>query len=126
MGARAVVVQDGCLLVIRRFKDGQWRAVIPGGKVEPGETPAEAAVRELAEETSLTACVDRLFWDNAADAQLFFLMGPATGTLALGGPEALEQSETNQHIPTWVPLAQLDEIGLVPAALIKKVRALEA
>lgn len=125
MGARAVVVQDGCLLVIRRFKGGQWRAVIPGGKVEPGEQPAEAAVRELAEETSLTAHVQRLFWDNTADGQLFFLMGPATGTLALGGPEALEQSETNQHIPTWVPLDELDDIGLVPAALIDKVRALQ-
>ena len=119
------MVQDGCLLVIRRFKHGCWTAVIPGGKVEPGETPEDAAVRELAEETSLTACVDRLFWDNTVDQQLFFLMGPATGTLALGGPEALEQSETNQHVPTWVPLGDLDEVGLVPAALIDKVRALE-
>lgn len=124
MGARAVVVQDGCLLVIRRLKDGHWRAVIPGGKIEPEESAELAAVRELAEETSLSASVVRLLWDNAAEGQLFFLMGPATGTLALGGPEASEQSESNQHVPTWVPLEQLDDVALCPAELIPLVRAL--
>ncbi|QHF23994.1 NUDIX domain-containing protein [Rathayibacter sp. VKM Ac-2804] len=32
---------------------GEGRIVAPGGKLEPGESPAEAAVRELAEEVGL-------------------------------------------------------------------------
>jgi 8-oxo-dGTP diphosphatase len=32
---------------------GAGRAVGPGGKLDPGETPAEAAVREVAEETGI-------------------------------------------------------------------------
>jgi 8-oxo-dGTP diphosphatase len=46
---------DGRLLLIRRANDpgrGLWS--IPGGRVEPGETDAEAVIREMAEETGLT------------------------------------------------------------------------
>ena len=45
----------GEVLLIRRADDGRW--AMPGGWVEPGETPAEAAVRETAEETGLTVSV---------------------------------------------------------------------
>ncbi len=47
---------DGKVLMMRRRKQpnlGQWTA--PGGKVELYESPAECAVRELAEETGLMA-----------------------------------------------------------------------
>jgi 8-oxo-dGTP diphosphatase len=50
------VVQDdaGRLLLVRRGREpsrGLWS--LPGGRVEPGETPAEAVVREVREETGL-------------------------------------------------------------------------
>jgi 8-oxo-dGTP diphosphatase len=50
------VVHDaaGRLLMIRRGHEpsrGLWS--LPGGRVEPGETPAEAVVREVREETGL-------------------------------------------------------------------------
>lgn len=51
----AVATDDtGRLLVIRRGHApaaGTWS--IPGGRVEPGETDAEALIREMAEETGL-------------------------------------------------------------------------
>jgi 8-oxo-dGTP pyrophosphatase MutT (NUDIX family) len=45
-----------CLLITRRAPRlrahaGQW--ALPGGRVEPGETPADGALRELAEEVGL-------------------------------------------------------------------------
>jgi 8-oxo-dGTP pyrophosphatase MutT (NUDIX family) len=52
-GAEAAVFdQDGRLLLIRRADDGLW--ALPGGMINSGETPAQAAVREALEETGLT------------------------------------------------------------------------
>lgn len=52
--------QRGQLLLVRRGHEpqtGRWS--VPGGRVEPGESPAEAAVREALEETGLAVRVER-------------------------------------------------------------------
>jgi 8-oxo-dGTP pyrophosphatase MutT (NUDIX family) len=53
--AAAVVAVDparGVLLLWRhRFITDSWGWEVPGGEIDPGETPAEAAVREMLEET---------------------------------------------------------------------------
>ena len=54
VGAGAVVVKSGQVLLIRRGKaprKGEWS--LPGGSVEIGETTEEATLREVKEETGL-------------------------------------------------------------------------
>jgi 8-oxo-dGTP pyrophosphatase MutT (NUDIX family) len=46
------------LLIHERIWDGSTHWVAPGGGVEAGETPQQAAVRELAEETGIVATVE--------------------------------------------------------------------
>ncbi len=48
---------DGRVVVVSQYRPGPGRAVLslPGGIVDPGETPAAAAVRELREETGYAA-----------------------------------------------------------------------
>ena len=57
-----VVFKDGCVLLVRRANPpdaGQWG--FPGGKVNWGETIEKAAVREILEETGVTAKAKRVF-----------------------------------------------------------------
>ncbi len=48
----------GEVLMVRRTDDGQWD--LPGGRVEPGEEVQAAALRELKEETGLSAAAAEL------------------------------------------------------------------
>ena len=52
-GACALLVQDGKVLLVRQFRYayGELTWEVPAGKLNPGEDPAAAAMRELEEET---------------------------------------------------------------------------
>ena len=57
--AAAVIERDGRILIGQR-KRGSWHPLkweFPGGKVEPGESPRDALVRELREELAIEAVV---------------------------------------------------------------------
>lgn len=51
-GASAAVLDGDRLLLTKRSDNGEW--CLPGGGIDPGERPAEAAEREVFEETGLT------------------------------------------------------------------------
>ena len=56
--AGGVVVRDGEVVVIvptRRAADGSRVLALPKGHVDPGETPIQAATREVREETGIVA-----------------------------------------------------------------------
>lgn len=50
--------QRGWILLEKRSDNGLWG--LPGGRIEPGESAVEAAVREVKEETGLTVTITRL------------------------------------------------------------------
>jgi 8-oxo-dGTP diphosphatase len=72
---------------------GKWNA--PGGKVEPGETPEECALREFYEETGLTVAGPRMrgvltfpAFDDQEDWYVFvFTAEDYSGTLRKSCPE---------------------------------------
>ena len=92
----AVVVGDGELLMIRRGHGpagGTWS--LPGGRVERGETAAEAVVREVGEETGLEGvCGPFLGW-----AELIERRAPRRGPRLRGRPS----STTSDPSPATTP-----------------------
>lgn len=60
VGVTAVVVRGGQVLLVQRADNGAWTPVT--GIVEPGENPADGAVREVLEESGVHAVPRRLAW----------------------------------------------------------------
>ena len=70
---------DGRILVVRPTYTNDW--MLPGGRVERGETPHAAAVREAREETGLDVVIDRLALVDARRARdtSFIFVAHVTG-----------------------------------------------
>jgi len=102
------------VLLFRRFKNGKEYYAVPGGGVEGDETPEQAAVRELKEETNLDIVLgERIGEFETADSHEYFYGAKSwSGTLALGGPEVQRQSPDNIYRLEWVPIEKLGEINL--------------
>ncbi|MER6617580.1 NUDIX hydrolase [Streptomyces xantholiticus] len=61
LAAYAVCIEDRRILLARHVPpEGESNWTLPGGRVEHGEDPFDAVIREVAEETGCAAVVDRL------------------------------------------------------------------
>jgi 8-oxo-dGTP diphosphatase len=99
------VRQEGRILLIHK-KTGLGAGKIngPGGRIEPGETAAEAAVRETEEETGI---VPRNL-EKVAELHFQFLNGYGLhGTVFICGEYSGELTETEEADPFWCEEAKL-------------------
>jgi 8-oxo-dGTP diphosphatase len=128
----AVVDREGQLLLVRHQKPGRdpyW--VLPGGRLEPGETIPECAAREVAEETGLSARFSGLLYvgeflreDRHTVDVVARMEAEAGSEAALGSdPEVAPGEEPTLRELRWVGVEELREIGLLPVPL--KERLLE-
>lgn len=112
----AVLVDDDRLLLVRRGHGpaaGTWS--VPGGRVEAGETLAEAVVRELREETGIEGVCGRLIGlvehlpdDDQPDH--FVILDFEVAILEAVEPVAADDAAEAR----WVDLSDVADYALVP------------
>ena len=123
VGVTAVILRDGDLLLGRRSDNGRLTPIT--GIVDPGEEPADAAVREAEEEAGVRIRVDRLAWVHQIP-RVTYANGDQSDYLDLtfactwidGEPEPVDGEMTEVG---WHPVSEIDRI--LDAEMAGRVRA---
>ena len=121
--AAAIIVDDGKIFATQRahgeFKDG-WE--FPGGKIEQGETPKQAAKREVMEELATEIEVGKLFDTVEYDYPAFHLTMYCFLCTVISGDLVLKEHQAAR----WLTRETLDSVEWLPADidLIEKLKKL--
>jgi 8-oxo-dGTP diphosphatase len=117
-----VIVEDGQLALIRRVREGRTYYLFPGGGVEPGETPEQAAIREAHEELGVDVELAGLMHTETFNGTRFHfyrarIVAGEFGTGAWpdhANLDAADRRRGGTHEAVWMPL---DELARVPVGL---------
>lgn len=137
--AAGIAIRDGRVLVSRALQPSSWKnSALVGGGVEPGESSADAVVREFREELGVAVAIGRLFYcvenffrhegDDWHEVGFYWEVrlppdavragrGAFRDFDALAGRVAENEWE-------WCPLDRLGEIDLLPSFLVEGLRDL--
>jgi len=120
----ALIQQNGRLLICQRRRTGsfafQWE--FPGGKLQPGESPADALARELTEELGVTAAIGRELYrtrhrypEHEDELELVFF----SAELAPGWSVAALDAQPPRNLAfeqiRWAEPATLPQFDFLPA-----------
>lgn len=122
LGAGVVVTDESGRVLLGLHRSGVWE--LPGGQVEPGESVEEAAVRELAEETTLVAdVVDVEVIGLVLDSITSDRMTRITAATAVRGFRGLPAAAEPDKIERWVwtDPDRLPEALFLPSAQVLRM-----
>lgn len=116
LAAAAVILDvDGRVLLVRE-NYGRHRWGLPGGVVEPTESPWDAAVREVAEETGLQFVPEGLvatyFLAAPRPGLRFIFSGKASGVLVLPDTDEIAEFGWFMHTELPKPMTHTGPLGI--------------
>lgn len=123
--AGIVLIEDNKVALIERHRAGLDYFVFPGGGVDEGETPEQAAVREAIEELGIEVAIKQKVAEIHFDTskQVYFLVERVSGEFGTGVGEEFTDSDPNDpqegiYIPIWMPIKELSQHeNIYPVAL---------
>ena len=113
--AGIVLIQDNKVALIERHRSGLDYFVFPGGGVDEGETPAQAAAREAMEELGMEVAIRQkvaVVQLGQKSRQVYFLAEQIGGEFGTGTGEEYTDAdpaspEEGIYIPVWMPIDEL-------------------
>jgi len=127
--ARAIILHEGKILLMHRRKPGIEYYALLGGKLEDGETPEQACVREVMEECGVTVRLVREYYrdqdvfEDIPNTHYLYLCDYVEGVPALGGEELLRNTPENYYAPMWLPIDQVASLTLMPPQHVPAILA---
>jgi 8-oxo-dGTP pyrophosphatase MutT (NUDIX family) len=128
--AGVVLIEDGKVALIERHRAGRHYYVFPGGGADEDETPEQAAIREMEEETGLRVTIKCKVAEIHFDLSIqhYFLVEKVSGEFGSGTGEEFTDSDPDNpaqgiYIPTWLALAELPKHDNVYPAEVAELAA---
>ena len=128
--AGIVLIKENKVAMIERYRAGLYYFTFPGGGVDEGESPEQAASREALEELGITVAIKQKvaevqFGPNSR--QIYFLAERIGGDFGTGKGEefidpAPDDPESGVYIPTWMSIDELPRhTNIYPSDVAKLV-----
>ena len=114
LAAAAIIIneRDEVLLIRRGHQPAQGKWSLPGGSVKPSETPAQAALREVREETGLEVEIEAELWriNVALSPEHEFDLVGFLASYHGGEPVAADDAE----LARWVTAVEFQSLETTP------------
>jgi 8-oxo-dGTP diphosphatase len=116
-----ILIEDNKLALIERHRAGLRYFTFPGGGVDEGESPQQAAIREAEEELGILVEIKQkaaevIFNGNT---QYYFLVEKLSGEFGTGTGEEYGEYDPvhGTYHPIWMPLTDVLSNNIVPREL---------
>jgi len=128
--AGIVLIQDNKVALIERHRAGLHYFVFPGGGVDEGESPEQAAIREAMEELGIEVAIRQKVAEilvGHKSRQIYFLVDQMGGEFGTGSGEEYKDSDPHDpdegvYTPIWMPIGELSlHVNIHPAYVAELV-----
>ncbi|KGX90791.1 NUDIX hydrolase [Pontibacillus marinus] len=117
-----IIIEEGKVCLIKRVKNSEVYYVFPGGGIEEGETPREAAKREAFEELGVHVSIEDLLDTVSFHGTQYFFSAEIIGG-AFGTGHAIEFTKNNNGLyePMWLNIEALCNLDVRPKEMAQKI-----